>query len=912
MSSRSRSLVVAALAMTALALAPGAARAQAFSGEPLAPIVQARGPFKQVVVGASVVRPNATVAPSAGGVVNIANGALPAFGGLFWWGSTLNGQPDRTVTLRLPNGTQLTITANDPTPDDPTGSAQNPADPNQFNDTDDPCFTITSEPDGQSGVLYFQCAIDITEALGDLPTLNGEYTISGLTPHVGAPHNSPCGSGSQACSVYVGAFALAILYVDPADLSPRVIQVANGLVFSQQFGDNASGPLLPFEMSNNGGQVTLVALEGDVEFPAAGTCNPNANPRDLIDSLDAQGRPQCDILAFCRGTCISNLNILQLTRSDVIGTVANAANPAGNVFNETVSTEFGNEVSGVVGDELNSLDIDTFNLQSRLPNGLYNNLVVGVQTGGDAVLLSLVVVSIEDFDRDGDGLSNIQEEDEIGTDPNNPDTDGDGIPDGVEVFGGNPADPRSNPTNPLNPDTDGDGLCDGSRSVPGVCVGGEDINNNGLREATETDPNDADTDDDLLSDGLEVLGGNYGEAGVAGTVDADPTRPGRQTDPLNRDTDGDGLDDGVEDVNRDGRFNPELNETDPTDFDTDDGGEGDGSERANGRNPVDFPLDDNGNLGNDNDGDGLTNSQEDVNNNGIVDPGETDPNNPDTDGDGLGDGVEVNGVNRTDPLNPDTDGDGLCDGTGRHLTTGEPAVGCTGGEDRNQNGSTEANETNPTLVDTDRDGIPDGVEDRDRDGDPADRGATETDPTNPDTDGDGLCDGSLDVAPLCIGGEDRNDNGVREPTETDPLNPDTDGDGISDGVEVQSSYPGPVDADPTRPGSQTDPLNPDSDGDGIPDGAEDLNRDGRLNGGETDPTDPNDPNPAEGEGEGEPITPADPTPELPEIEKFIAGSALYTCAHVGGAGAPVLSLLLLLGLLRPTRGTVGAIRRRRR
>ena len=40
----------------------------------------------------------------------------------------------------------------------------------------------------------------------------------------------------------------------------------------------------------------------------------------------------------------------------------------------------------------------------------------------------------------------------IGTDPNIPDTDGDGLFDGAEIDEG---------TDPFNPDTDGDGLTDG-------------------------------------------------------------------------------------------------------------------------------------------------------------------------------------------------------------------------------------------------------------------------------------------------------------------------------------------------------------------------------------------------------------------------------------------------------------------
>ncbi len=60
------------------------------------------------------------------------------------------------------------------------------------------------------------------------------------------------------------------------------------------------------------------------------------------------------------------------------------------------------------------------------------------------------LVAQEDPDRDG--LTNLQEF-QLGTDPNNPDTDGDGLSDGDEV--------NKYHTNPLLADTDGDGIPDG-------------------------------------------------------------------------------------------------------------------------------------------------------------------------------------------------------------------------------------------------------------------------------------------------------------------------------------------------------------------------------------------------------------------------------------------------------------------
>jgi uncharacterized protein (TIGR03382 family) len=805
--------------LASLALGATTASAQTFilAGEPLTPIgADIRGPFNHVVVGGSMVTSTATVLPEAGGVVDLPVGSDAAGALLFWWGS---GEfPDTSVTFTMPDGTVKNIEA----------------------DVDLDCFTINTEED-LSGFGYWECFAGVTEDVQELTSVDGEYKVGGLTPDMGSPYLAPCASGSQACSQYVGAFALVILYVDPADTTPRVTQIANGLFLTQFVGDNASTPLLPFKMfAGGGGKATIVALEGDKEFPASGVCSSttDANGRFVdVDKLstctpaqnscatanngtceegngcaantDAEdcgrcGQPQCDYFTLCTGTCASDTSKLQLTRSDIDVFLQNTANPPGNVFNETVSTDLAGQVSGVVGEELNSLDIDTFNLQGKLAAARYNDLRLGVQSGADAVLQTLVVISIDDGDSDGDGISDINEDD-IGTDPENPDTDGDGVRDGTEVFGGNPALPNNNITNPLDVDTDGDGLCDGGRNATfrgDTCVTGEDTNSDGLRANTETSPTNPDTDNDGLTDGVEVLS-NY-----PGPIDIFAARPGSQTNPLDSDTDNDGLLDGVEDVGRNGRFNPEANETDPTDPDTDDGGEADGSERTNGRDPVDLPSDDNG-AGGDTDGDGLTNAQEDVIG--------TDPNDPDSDDDGLTDGVEVNGSNDTDPLDPDTDGDGVLDGT----------------EDRNRNGGTEPGELDPTNPDTDGDGIRDGVEDRNRNG-VVDTG--ETNGTNPDTDGDTLCDGNLTVG-TCIAGEDRDVDGIRDAGETNPLDPDSDDDGLTDGVEVRSSFPGPIDANPTRPGSQTDPLNPDSDNDGLNDGREDGNLNGTKDSGETDPTD---------------------------------------------------------------------------
>jgi outer membrane protein OmpA-like peptidoglycan-associated protein len=185
-------------------------------------------------------------------------------------------------------------------------------------------------------------------------------------------------------------------------------------------------------------------------------------------------------------------------------------------------------------------------------------------------------------DKDGDGLTKSEEK-ELGTDPNNPDTDGDGLNDGAEV--------RTNFTNPKNPDTDGDGLKDGEEVT-----------------TYKTDPIKTDTDLDGLTDGDEVL--NYKTEPIVKDTDSDKLADGAEvidihTDPLIPDTDGDTLNDGDEvqiqgtdplkaDTDGDGLKDGEevtMYKTDPLKADTDAGSVDDFTEVNRGTNPLN-PEDD--------------------------------------------------------------------------------------------------------------------------------------------------------------------------------------------------------------------------------------------------------------------------------------------------------------------------------
>jgi hypothetical protein len=97
-------------------------------------------------------------------------------------------------------------------------------------------------------------------------------------------------------------------------------------------------------------------------------------------------------------------------------------------------------------------------------------------------------------DSDNDGLTNLQEQ-AMGTNPNNPDTDGDGLVDGVETKTGIWSGLNDTGTNPLLADSDGDGLLDGVETNTGVFLSPAN---------TGTDPNLPDSDGDRYSDGAEV------------------------------------------------------------------------------------------------------------------------------------------------------------------------------------------------------------------------------------------------------------------------------------------------------------------------------------------------------------------------------------------------------------------------
>ncbi|HRI64038.1 MAG TPA: hypothetical protein PK156_07360 [Polyangium sp.] len=397
-------------------------------------------------------------------------------------------------------------------------------------------------------------------------------------------------------------------------------------------------------------------------------------------------------------------------------------------------------------------------------------------------------------DTDGDGLSD-DEETMIGTDPNDGDSDDDGVPDGQEINPGADTDGDGLP-NGQDPDSDNDGIFDGTEmgldcSAPGTdttaghCIPDGDMGN------TTTDPVDADTDDGGVNDGSE----DTDRDGVIDPGETDPTVGHGDDDMQNMDSDGDGLGDDLE----------IMIGTDPNDADSDDDGVPDGQEP---------------NVGDDTDGDGLPNGLD-----------------PDSDNDGIYDGTEMGldcsatgtdtteghcipdgdmGMTTTDPIDADTDNGGVNDGS----------------EDTDRDGVIDPGETDPTAghgaddmqnMDMDGDGLSDDLETQ-----------IGSNPNDGDSDDDGVPDG-LEANPA----DDTDGDGI-----INILDPDADGDGLFDGTEMGFDCSGGQ-TDPSQNtcipdadggATTTSPLDPDTDDGGVSDGDEDKNHNGQIDDGETNPT----------------------------------------------------------------------------
>ncbi len=198
----------------------------------------------------------------------------------------------------------------------------------------------------------------------------------------------------------------------------------------------------------------------------------------------------------------------------------------------------------------------------------------------------------------------------------------------------------------------------------------------------------------------------------------------------------------------------------------------------------------------DTDGDGLTDGEEAK--------AHSLPSMKDSDNDGLNDYLEVK-LYGSSPVSGDSDGDGLDDYSEDVVYGSDPLSPDSDGDRLSDYEEVYLHHTDPLNPDTDGDGLTDYTEVT-----TSIRGHFLS-PFKPDTDGDGLTDFyelkyETDVNGSDTDGDNLTDYEEVEVYHTNPLVADSDEDWLSDWKEVYVYH--------------SDPLNPDTDGDGLTDGEE--------------------------------------------------------------------------------------------
>ena len=245
-----------------------------------------------------------------------------------------------------------------------------------------------------------------------------------------------------------------------------------------------------------------------------------------------------------------------ISLNDAVGAVSDVDLTGGNLNgnNTVIYSKFGDidisnsqaTVNGLIYAPFGTvtIDCDNFNMNGLI---IAQNVVIdgyGANINYSSSWAELVGTESEELswtmddwqylaDTDDDGLPNLIEK-EVGSDPYNPDTDGDNLPDGYEAL--------TLGTDSTKPDTDDNGVLD--------CD--EDFDEDGLTNLQEyelgTEPYNEDTDGDGLKDGEEI--NIYGTDPLKVDTDEDGLEDGDEiyfeTDPLNPDSDGNGISDGDE------------------------------------------------------------------------------------------------------------------------------------------------------------------------------------------------------------------------------------------------------------------------------------------------------------------------------------------------------------------------------
>ena len=535
------------------------------------------------------------------------------------------------------------------------------------------------------------------------------------------------------------------------------------------------------EDQNSDGSTGNVVI-GDTGTPGSGETDPNNEDSDndgLLDGDEVNGKALPNNGVFTSDpldTDTDDGGASDAAEFSVAGDPTNAADDAAATDSDndgladTIEAQLGTDPEDADSDNdgiLDGREVDFDNMFEQA-NGDTNPL--DADTDNDGI-------------SDGDEVNGTGPLAALGvvTDPLNADTDNDGLPDGLEAGVGGAANPPvdggnsdgtaavpffgtglqgtgyradlfpESTTDPTNPDTDGDGLPDGGPNGEdkdangGQCAvpQGEAscevvIAGTGSTSTSESDPNDADSDDDGLSDGVEVSGIFGGQNFGA-------------TNPMDVDTDDGGVQDGTE-VNSDPATNPTDAADDPA-------------------NLLDV------------DGDGVPNGDDDNPNDPCL-PNFPSPSCMDTDGDGSPDfgtlntvlTVEPSAADDTDPCIPEI-GNAACADDDEDGVPNFGIVTSVAVETSVDNSADpcvpDASAAACVSFDSDNDGISNLDEGFTNDGEPLNTDGDDLpDYLDPDSDNDGIDD-------VIEGTLDTDGDGV-----PNYLDLDSDGDGIPDSVEI--------------------------------------------------------------------------------------------------------------------------------
>jgi alpha-tubulin suppressor-like RCC1 family protein len=283
------------------------------------------------------------------------------------------------------------------------------------------------------------------------------------------------------------------------------------------------------------------------------TINVNVKNLELVTKIGGNKRT-----SFAVGTIVLPLNNTQTASITYSCDAAEVDSTTDCTFTLPSDTSLPIDFKIGIGDSIpgGSCAQDSFDFSAPITVSC-TSVPTGSQTGEQIIFVQLgnntpvdtgekATIYAPADDNDNDGISNEDELNIHGTDPFNPDTDGDGIPDGFEVDNGlNPLDPGDgaldpdndgltnlreyqNGTNLNNPDTDGDGIPDGFEV------------DNGLNPLDSNDAN-SDPDGDGLANVWEFRLGHAPQNSDSDSTQTTANESGNGKNDCDEDFDGDGV-----------------------------------------------------------------------------------------------------------------------------------------------------------------------------------------------------------------------------------------------------------------------------------------------------------------------------------------------------------------------------------